>query len=367
MLAISNHATFIGGGEHSYFDLISHLPENYPVVASIPSDNELSKKVREKGLDTFIIPLPPISPMSIRRMAKTIFQFRSLCKDRNIHLIYANGSRAAFYGGMAGRMCSIPVVWHCRVGGPDLSLDGILLRLVDRVIANSRATATRFPLRYKKKIETVYNGFDLGWLRDADIKKPAWVEDNWTVLLVVARVSRWKRHDLVLAAFEKVAQTAESIHLICVGGKDLSESAWGDEMQARTRRHPFSDRVHWIGSVDDIRPWYRAASMLVLPSANEPFGRVIVEAMASGVPVIATASGGIPEVITHMQNGILIPEHDDDALYRAIMNVLLDNRLRNRIQQEGYKRSDHFNISWHVEKMLSIFNDVMNESGRISS
>lgn len=362
ILAISNHGIMLGGGEHSYLDLISHLPEEYPVIASLPSEDALSKRIRERGISTAIIPLPHINPTCMRQMVKSILQFRNVCKAQNINLIYANGSRAAFYGGIAGRLCSIPVIWHCRVSEFDPYLDFMLIRIVDHIVVNSKATALRFPARFHAKIDIVYNGFDLKWLREATISKPTWINDEWISILVVARVSRWKRHDLVLAAFEKIALTEKNAHLICVGEKDYSEPAWWDELQEKTKCSSFSQRIHWIGAVDDVRPWYRAASMMVLSSINEPFGRVVVEAMACGVPVIATQSGGIPEIITHMQNGILVPENDIDAIAEAIMKILHDKTLEKRIIEEGLQRAERFSMDLHIERMVNIFTEVIHHS-----
>ena len=361
VLAISNHATFIGGGEHSYLDLISHLPKEYPVIASLPSEDALSKRIRACGISTVIIPLPHINPACACQMVRSILEFRNVCKAQNINLIYANGSRAAFYGGIAGRFCSIPVIWHCRISEPDPYLDFILKRIVDHIVANSKATALRFPACLQPKIDVVYNGFDLKWLRDEDIKRPAWINNDWLPILVVARVSRWKRHDLILAAFEKIALTERNTHLICVGEKDHFETAWWDVLQEKTKCSHFSERIHWIGAASDVRPLYRAASMMVLSSINEPFGRVVIEAMASGVPVIATQSGGIPEIITHMQNGILVPENDVDAIVEAIMKILHDKSLEKRIAEEGLQHAELFSIDFHVEKMVNIFDNVMDK------
>ena len=98
VLAISNHATFLGGGEHSYLDLISHLPEEYPVIAMVPSEDVLSKRTRERGISTVIGPLPRINPANIHHMATGIGHLRNICKAESVNLIYANGSMAVFYG-----------------------------------------------------------------------------------------------------------------------------------------------------------------------------------------------------------------------------------------------------------------------------
>ena len=359
VLAISNHGTFIGGGEHSFLDLISRLPEAWPVIAASPAEGILAEKTRERGISTVIAPLPPMSPVHLLQMAGCIGQLRGICKSGQVGLIYANGSRATFYGGVVGRLSSIPVIWHCRVMTADPWLDFLLLRLVDRIVANSMATGSRFPLSFQSKLGVVYNGFDLAWLENPSVAKPVLIEDGWRTILVVARASPWKRHDLILAAFEAIAQAEQSAHLICVGAKDHSELSWWDQLQEKTGRSPFSGRMHWVGAVDDIRPWYRAASLLVLPSTNEPFGRVVVEAMASGVPVIATRSGGIPEIITDMQNGLLVPENDAAALAAAVLKILHDPSLHGRLAEAGRERAKRFSMDSHIHEMVNVFTDVM--------
>lgn len=364
VLAISNHGTFIGGGEHSFLDLISRLPEAWPVIAALPTEGILAEKTRERGIPTVIAPLPPMDPGHLLQMAGSIGRLREICKTGQIRLIYANGSRAAFYGGVVGRLSSIPVIWHCRVITADPWLDFLLLRLVDRIVVNSRATGSRFPLSFQDKIAFVYNGFDLEWLGESSVTKPVLIEDGWRTILVVARASRWKRHDLILAAFEAIAQAEQSAHLICVGARDHSEPSWWDQLQEKTGRSSFSGRIHWVGAVDDVRPWYRAASLMVLPSTNEPFGRVVIEAMASGVPVIATRSGGIPEIITHMLNGMLVPENDAAALAAAVLEILHDPSLQGRLAEAGRERAKRFRMDSHIHEMVNVFTDVTAYSRR---
>jgi len=359
ILAISNHGTIVGGGEHSFLDLVSHLPGTYPVIAAFPLEGSLAEKTRAMGITTRIVPLPPIGPTHLVGMIDSLHTLKNICKSKQIRLIYANGSRAAFYGGTVGRLCAIPTVWHCRVSIPDPYLDLVLSRLVHRIIANSQATASRFPSSLQGKIEVVYNGFDLEWLRDPRISKPAWIEEHWIVILMVARTSRWKRHDLMLAAFEKIAFYEARAHLVCVGGSDPCDPLWWDELQGMTRDSLFSSRIHWVGAVEDIRPWYRTAALMVLPSDNEPFGRVIVEALASGVPVVATQSGGIPEIITPMENGLLIPKNDPDAISAAVLDIITHPALREQLIAEGLKRADRFGMASHIRNMASLFQDVM--------
>ncbi|MDD5206826.1 MAG: hypothetical protein PHS17_15490, partial [Desulfobacterales bacterium] len=132
VLAISNHGTSVAGGEHSFLDLIFRLPETWPVIVAFPTEGALAENARARGIPTVIAPLPPMGPGHLVQMAGSMGRLREICKTGQVRLIYANGSRAAFYGGVVGRLLSIPVIWHCRVGTADPWLDFLLLRLEDR-------------------------------------------------------------------------------------------------------------------------------------------------------------------------------------------------------------------------------------------
>jgi glycosyltransferase involved in cell wall biosynthesis len=360
LIAISNHGHFLGGGEHSFLDLLSHLPSDWQPAAVVPYDGELSGKLKQRGIETHSLLLPRIRPWTLFHVFASVNAYRRLVKKLHPVLIYANGSRAALYGATVGRLLGVPIIWHCRTAEPDPFLDPLLVRLNTQIVANSQATAARFSPSLRKKIRVVHNGVDLPWLQDKTVQLPQLFQKDWKVVLCVARASRWKRHDLVLAAFELVAEMHPSLNLVCLGAKDQGEPDWWDLLQQRTLQSPFAQRIHWIGQVDDVRPWYRVASAMVLASENEPFGRVLVEAMACGVPVIAARSGGIPEIILHQQDGLLVPPGNVEKLQATLASLLRDQAIRDRYVKSALERVERFSLDSHVTKMVEIFENTLN-------
>lgn len=359
ILAISNHGSMLGGGEHSFLDLLSHLPNAWKPFALVPHEGELKARLRKNGIETQIITLPSIRPWFFHNILSCFISFFIVCQRYRPALIYANGSRAAFYGGIVGNLLGLPIIWHCRVADKDPYLDFFLVRMSNCIIANSHATARRFRSRWKNKITVVHNGIDIEWLTDSFVKKPGFISENWKVIISVARVSQWKRHDIVLKAFEKVAMQESDAHLFFIGGKDVEEPGWWDYLQVSTQKSRYSDRIHWVGKVSDVRSWYRIASILVLASENEPFGRVIVEAMACGVPVVAVRGGGIPEIIRDGQDGLLVTSGNVKEMAYAMEKILKDRALRKELGQSAQKRAEAFSLSAHVENMAQIFEDVV--------
>ncbi len=359
ILAISNHSRMLGGGEHSFVDLLSHLPDPWNVLAIVPMKGELTNKLQKKGITTEVIPLPSIRPWHMLHILSSLKAYLVLCRTFRPFLIYANGSRALFYGGVIGRIINVPVIWHCRIADSDIYLDFILKRLNTKIIANSRATADRFGRSFHPKVSVVHNGVDIGWLRDESVPRPGLIGDAWKVILVVARVSRWKRHDLVLSAFERIAGLESKVHLVCLGASDPLEPEWWDYLQERSHQSAFSNRIHWVGHVEDVRPWYRAAYMLVLASENEPFGRVLVEAMACGLPVIATKNGGVPEIVHHGKEGFLVLPGNSEEIAEAMLKMLKDQPRRESLVRFAEIKAEHFSLDSHVEKMIKIFDEVI--------
>jgi glycosyltransferase involved in cell wall biosynthesis len=359
VLAISNQRNLLGGGEHSFLDLLTRLPHSWQTIVSVPGAGEVKSKLCGTGVSTRTIPLSPIRPWSAKNMFCTLTAYKKLCEEFKPDLIYANGSRAAFYAGIIGSLLKIPVVWHCRVADFDSLFDLVLCKMCQKIITNSHATAKRFKSKYQKKIRVIYNGIDIDWLNCNSHPKPQLIETEWKIIVTVARVSKLKRHDVVLSAFEIVAKIDPNVHLICVGEKDSQDPEWYNTMLQKTARSRFSERIHWVGKVEDVRPWYHSAWLSVLVSENEAFGRVIVESMACGIPVVATRSGGIPEIVRSGIDGYLVECGCVADTAQAMIKLIRDDNLRSKIAKSGRNRAGHFSLDSHIEKMVEVFNSTI--------
>ncbi|MCP3931074.1 MAG: glycosyltransferase family 4 protein [Bacteroidetes bacterium] len=355
IIAISNFADFLGGGEHSFFELIEGLKDSWEIIALVPEEGEVKRKLEDIGLEVLVARMSQIRPWKVKIILHDLVRLYSIINSKTPSLIYTNGPRSTLYSGFIGTMRKIPVLWHCRISDSDKYLDFINTRLSRGIISNSKATAARFKSNIQSKVNVVYNGIDLERLHLDDCERPSIVRDDWRIILTVARVSRMKRHDLVLSAFEAVAESDKDVHMVFVGGCDKSELDWWDHLQKRTKGSKFSDRIHWIGAVSDVRPWYKAATVMVLASKNEAFGRVIVEAMGCGVPVVAMKDGGVPEIVRNWKDGILIDIGLECVLADSIKKIVSDEDLRISLSASAFERSKKFDLDTHIRKMDELF------------
>jgi glycosyltransferase involved in cell wall biosynthesis len=359
ILAISNYGNFVGGGEHSFFNLISCIRNHFHPVVIVPENGSVGNRFQKQNIHTQVIPLSKIRPWLFPSIFKTVRRLIIVAKNAKISLLYANGSRPAFYGGIVGKALKIPVIWHCRIAEKDYGLDSVLSRLSNLIIVNSGVTARRFSEQIQCKIQIIYNGIDTQWLKEEGICRDHVQAPDGKILLVVARVSKCKRHDLALNAFEEIAGAHPDLHLVLIGAKDPFEDEWWNYLHNRTSDSPLAERIHWIGHVEDIRSWYRAASILLLPSDNESFGRVLVEAMACKVPVVATAAGGIPEIVRHGKDGILVPVGKSQEMANAIKQILKDDSIKTKMSQSAEERAKKFSHESHIRAIISTFEETL--------
>jgi glycosyltransferase involved in cell wall biosynthesis len=168
------------------------------------------------------------------------------------------------------------------------------------------------------------------------------------VLLYVGRIAGNKRIDLMIEALALLANDFPDLHLLIVG--DTTSSMAARELTSQLRRQVtmanLEGRVTFTGRVDEQQPYYHIAELLILPSQHEGFGAPLVEAMASGAPVVASASGAMPWVLYGGEEdqpaGLLFRAGDSDDLARQIRRLLVDQELRQTLVARGRVRAQEF-------------------------
>lgn len=348
VLMASHHTDIVGGGELSMLQLMDGLKARSVMVSlAVPAEGELASRARAAGHPVHILPMPPIGLKSLGAFGRWV----RLLKERNISIVHAQTPRAAFYAGVAGRCASITSIFHCRVAERDRRLDPILVRLVSRVICNSRATAARFDGWPWLQPEVIYNGLDVEVL-------PAMLdrgETGKTNLLFIGRLTSEKQPEVAWQVFAGLADANPDLNLIYVGNDDPEDASRTPAMKSEIGRSPHRARVIWAGVQPLVSPWFAMADVVIVPSKNEGFGRVLVEAMAHRVPVVAFRVGAIPEVVEDGRQGILIEPYDIEAMRGAVARLLADESLRRQMGEAGESRAKNFSLAAHVVAVLRLY------------
>ncbi|WP_029420349.1 N-acetyl-alpha-D-glucosaminyl L-malate synthase BshA [Alicyclobacillus macrosporangiidus] len=225
-----------------------------------------------------------------------------------------------------------------------LSQDRTLFDLVrfgllhsDAVTAVSRSLAAQTEARFglERPIHCIHNFVDPHVFRPAELPdlRRALAPNGEPILLHVSNFRPVKRVADVLRVFARV-RTKVAARLVLVGeGPD----AW--EVRQLTETLGIAPHVVFLGKQDDVVPLYQVADLFLLPSQQESFGLAALEAMACGVPVIASDAGGIPEVVRDGETGFLRPVGDVEGMAQAAVRVLSDDALHQRLSRQAVARA----------------------------
>jgi glycosyltransferase involved in cell wall biosynthesis len=178
------------------------------------------------------------------------------------------------------------------------------------------------------------------------------------VLAVFGRLHAWKGQQVALDA---LAQLPADCHLWVVGAPLFGEHAFEASLRAQAERLGIASRVRFLGFRDDVAPLMRAADVIVHASTfPEPFGRVVVEGMLARKPVVATAAGGVPEIIADGTTGVLVPPGDAAALAHAVATLRADPVRAAAIAEAGASRARRtFGVETMVRGVRAVLDEVM--------
>jgi len=209
----------------------------------------------------------------------------------------------------------------------------------------------------KERISVVHYGFQP--------KRPPSSEPNLRNLLhlpegrpivgMVARLTTQKGHSTLLQAMSKLIQQSNVLpHLVLVGDGELRSS-----LEALVSRLKLDSHVSFLGNRPDASQLMYDFDIFAHPSRWEGFGLVFLEAMAAGVPIIATRTSAIPEIVEDGETGLLVPVDDGDALSDALSLLLTDTPLRKRMGLAGRRRlEEHFSVQKMVEETAKIYQQI---------
>jgi glycosyltransferase involved in cell wall biosynthesis len=178
-----------------------------------------------------------------------------------------------------------------------------------------------------------------------------------SVVLCVGRLSREKGHKDLLEAVALLAERQDlpEFRVVVVGeGPEL------ESLQRAAKTLGVAERVILAGHRPDVRPYYAMASVLALPSHSEGSPNVVLEAMAAGIPVVATRVGGVPEIMEHERTGLIVPSRDPAAMADGIERLLRDPLLRTRLGTAGRERvSRDFTPEAYRRSLVGFYEEVV--------
>jgi glycosyltransferase involved in cell wall biosynthesis len=376
-----DHTGHVSGAEYSLQSLMAGLQAAGVrcTLACPRGDNQAL--ARSRGIEPLTIVategslrLHPIrTPRALAEIGYASTQVARLAKRLKVDVVHANSIRASLVVGLASRLGRRPAVGHLRDRLPPGAASRASLRLIgatcSHIIANSRYTLGALDeAGVHGPASVIHNPVDLELFRPlapperAEARGSLGLEPGTFALGVVGQITPWKGQDMALRALAALAERHPRLRLLVVGeAKFLSRStrfdnrAYLQELHELASAARLAGRVRFLGERSDVPTIMSALDALLVPSHDEPFGRVVVEAMATGTPVVASASAGPAEIVEDGVSGLLAPADDLDAWAQAVERLVTDKRTYRQLVDRGRVRSADFSISAHAEKVLAVY------------
>jgi glycosyltransferase involved in cell wall biosynthesis len=341
----------LGGTE---FDAIVLVPDD--VSSELPPETRLSGRLRALGVPVHSVPLTVLrrrymTPTGFARLLRqappSLRAAMDAIRGRNIAMVHSH-TATVLTGASVARALDVPHLWHVseiveRPRAVRKWLSRKVARSSDRVVAVSNAVRNHLLETQPgaaSAVTVIYNCVDVArFTGPANTVERAVRRDGSLVVGMIGRVGTWKGQELLLQAARTVCGVVPDVRLVLAGGVLEGNFAALDKLRALASEYGISDHVTIQEYCADTPALLQSFDVFVQPSLRpDPLPTTILEAMASGLPVVATEHGGAPEMVSDGVTGLLTTPGDADAMARAIICLLHDPEARLKMGKAGYER-----------------------------
>ena len=357
---VSNEAAMVGGGEHSLLLLLEGLQAAGGIrpLCAVPGEGEVARRARAMGIEVRTWPLPSLKrrPWRWPGALRTV---RGELRGRSFDLVHANGTRAMLLAGRTAAKEGLPVVWHVRVEGGDI-VDRCLERFADRVVVPSRTVAERF-----RSARIIPNPVRVPTEGEREARREAarrtLAQEDRPLLMCAGQLVPRKGQDTVLEAFGRLPARLRGT-LLLAGDPDPVQPRFARDLRERVGENALQDRVRFLGWREDLLEILPSCDLLVHAPRTEGFGRVYVEAMANGLPVVTVPVGGLEEIHERTGWGEMAPSRDPGALAESITALLEDTGRLEEMSRTGPEAARRwFSIEAHTEAVIGVYRELMED------
>jgi glycosyltransferase involved in cell wall biosynthesis len=302
-------------------------------------------------------------PAYIRLLRKAEQQIRLWKPD----LIHLNSDRPVIPWGLAAKRAGVPVVWHVRQEKPNRILDPLRLRLSDHLIFVADANRSRFAgLTRLPPSVRIYNSIEIDRFGKSEepesVRLSLGLHPSALTLTFLGSLVPRKRPEWVLRAAAG-GRFKQPLQILLVGPVD-DASSYGQELRRLARMIDPPSTVHFMGLREDVPTLLSITDVLALPSQwqGEAFPRAIIEAMASGVPVVATDVAGVSESVDDGRTGLLVKHDDFDGFERALIRLVNERSLRDRFGEHARSlASARFSGADMADDVFNVYSSVLRQ------
>lgn len=307
----------------------------------------------------------------LNRLTVTRHAWKALNKlvdENNIDLIYSN-TTGVFIGAFLAKKRKIKHIWHVHeiITKPKAftkTIGFLLGKYSDNIIVVSNAVKNHWNKHVlNKPITRIYNGIDTLAFESTKglLKQELNLGDSEILVVMIGRVNHWKGQDYFIDIAKNILKNQPDTKFVMAGDAYAGNEHLVDKLKNRITNEGLSNSVYYIGYRTDIPNLLNSADIFVLPSIlPDPFPTVILEAMASAKPVIATNHGGAVEMVVNDETGILIPFDNAEVAAGKIVTLISDLPKISKMGEAGRKRINTlYSLEAYKNSILTVFQETL--------
>ena len=307
-----------------------------------------------------------VRPVGLANDLRALWLVLRLVRSIRPDIVHTHSSKAGFVGRLAAKIAPVPHILYTPHGhvfqgyfSPHVTRRFILMerlaaRWTDRIVTLTDAEADQhlaLGIGRREQFVTIPSGIDLNRVTTV---MPRRLITHGTIVGTVARLVPVKGHLFLLEAIPKVLRRFPEARFVFVG-----EGETRPALQDQARRLGISDQITFAGFQEDVPALLAGMDTVVLPSLNEGMGRVLVMAMALGKPIVATSVGGVPELLSDGEAGLLVPPGDSVAIAEAVSTLLCDPSRARALGEAGRRRASHYSAESMISALAKVYHEVV--------
>ena len=354
-----------GGAETVFRDLATLIePDSYQHIAVVGRVDWLHGQLSARGIKTHAI------SASGRFNIRYLYTLIKLIRRYRPSIIISHLLGSNTYCSLASLLTGVPVI--CIFHGPTDVPDGTVLtkiklslinKLASRLVFVSRALESEVAQKYsfqESNVQVIHNGVQAMETRSKKLSNLKWqlgVSDNSVIVGSIGNLRPAKNYGLLVMVAQRLLNEKQDYHFVVYGHQRADLFAELSEMCSELG---VADRVHWMGFCDNPREALENFDIYAITSNSEGVPLSCLETMMAGVPIVSTICGGLPEVLTHNETGLLVPTNDVQAFAEAVVRLSSDVELRDDvIRNSGRKVRNEFGVDSMVQKYASLVRSVI--------
>lgn len=360
-----------GGLENGVVNVVNGLdPDRFrSSVTCLKEAGAFAARLRARDVVVHAMGLKPGNDLALP------FRLARLFRRTATEVVHTRNAEAFFYGVLGAKLAGVRRVVHSEHGRvlPDtprrMLAQRVLLRLTDAAFAVSEQLRRDLVAHLgvpERRFEVIYNGVDSTRIMRADrgvARRALGAGGDDLVIGSVGRLVSVKNYELLLRAFARVAASRARVRLLLVG-----EGPERGRLERAAAEAGIASRTELLGHREDVADLLVGLDVFVLPSVSEGMSNTLLEAMAAGVPVVASDVGGNPEIVEDGRSGLLFPSRDEAALAARLARLLDDPSARDELGRAGRERvAREFSMGAMIDRYEALYERIARSGRRVAS